>query len=347
MIEIDGSQGEGGGQILRSSLSLSLLTGVPFRLYNIRAGRSQPGLRRQHLAAVQAAAQIGQAAIAGDKLNSRDLLFEPGAPVPGEYTFRIDSAGSAMLVLQTVLPVLLHADKPSNLTLEGGTHNPWAPPYDFLEQTFAPLLERMGAHVRLKLERPGFYPTGAGKVLAHIQPAETWRPLELTRPLSDPQLEACAIVSQLPRHIAERELKTLAERLPIDSAHLKVIEETRAAGPGNVVLVFVRSDQLTEVFAGFGRKGLPAERVAEMVARETEDYLNHGAPVGPHLADQLLLPLALGAGGRFLTSPPTQHTRTNIEVLGRFLTSPITMTETPDGNVLIEVAPNLQKSPAN
>ena len=171
MLTINGSQGEGGGQILRTALAMSLVTGKPFRIVRIRAGRKKPGLLRQHLTAVQAAAQIGQATVEGAAIGSQELTFTPGEIRPGEYRFAVGTAGSATLVLQAVLPALLTAPGLSVLTLEGGTHNPFAPPFDFLHRSYLPLVNRMGPTVEARLERPGFYPAGGGKFVVTVEPA--------------------------------------------------------------------------------------------------------------------------------------------------------------------------------
>src|SRR2546428_9297761 len=160
MITIDGSFGEGGGQILRTALSLSLATGTPFRIENIRAGRKKAGLLRQHLTAVLAAAEIGAAEIEGATLGSTMLTFTPKSVRAGEYRFAVGTAGSGTLVFQTILPALLRASAATRVTIEGGTHNSAAPPFDFLDRTFLPLIRKMGATVSLKLERYGFYPAG-------------------------------------------------------------------------------------------------------------------------------------------------------------------------------------------
>ena len=175
MIEIDGSQGEGGGQILRTALALALVTGKPFRITNIRAGRKKPGLLRQHLTAIQAAMAVGGAAAEGATIGSRDLVFHPGAITPGTYRFAVGTAGSTTLVLQTILPALLCAGGESMLTLEGGTHNPFAPPFDFLQTTFLPQVNRLGPKVEAVLERPGFYPAGGGRFRVSPTSNVDWR----------------------------------------------------------------------------------------------------------------------------------------------------------------------------
>jgi RNA 3'-terminal phosphate cyclase (ATP) len=176
-IRIDGSFGEGGGQILRSSLSLSLVTGKPFRIENIRANREKPGVLRQHLTAVQAAAEVGSAEVEGASLGSKALTFVPGKIRSGEFRFAIGTAGSGTLVLQTILPALITAAGPSRIEIEGGTHNPAAPPFDFLQRSFIPLIERMGPKVKLELQRYGFYPAGGGRFVVEITPCEVLKPI--------------------------------------------------------------------------------------------------------------------------------------------------------------------------
>src|SRR5215210_615466 len=210
MLELDGSQGEGGGQILRSSLALSMVTGTAVRIRNVRARRSKPGLMRQHLVAVQAAARIGGAQVTGAEIGSSMLTFIPGEVKPGEHVLSVGSAGSTTLVLQTVLPALLCAAEPSLLVLEGGTHNPLAPPFEFLDRAYLPLLNRMGPRVQAELERPGFYPAGGGRIVVSIEPAARLSGFELLERGEVRQRTATAIVSRLPRHIAERELQEVA-----------------------------------------------------------------------------------------------------------------------------------------
>jgi RNA 3'-terminal phosphate cyclase (ATP) len=324
MLKIDGSFGEGGGQILRTSLALSIITGRPFRIENLRAGRDRPGLQRQHLTAVKAAAAISGATLRGADIGSRELEFTPGAAVAGQYTFDIGSAGSVTLVLQTVLPPLMMASADSQLVLQGGTHNPNSPPFDYLSRSFLPLVNCIGPRLSAHLDRPGFYPVGGGQVTISIEPATQYQRLELLErgPIRHKRIRA--VVARLPRQIAEREARTVARLLEWDEQFTE-IEEWTSRGPGNVVLVEIETSQLTEVFAGFGQRGVRAEAVAEQVADHMADYLAADVPVGQHLADQLILPLALGAGGVFVTSKPTLHTTTNVEVVRMFLDVPIAM----------------------
>lgn len=323
MLTIDGSMGEGGGQILRTSLALSTCLGRPFRIINIRAHRDRPGLRRQHLTAVRAAAEISAAEVRGAELGAMELEFVPGPVRPGVYHFAMETAGSTTLVLQTVLPALMTAPARSVLTLEGGTHNPGAPPVDFLQQAFLPLIGRMGPQVEVRLERHGFYPAGGGRLSVVIEPSRTLRPFSLLERGPILEQRACAMVARLPRHIAERELKVLGRRLGLSDEALEVREIADSPGPGNSLVLAVRSQHLTEVFTGFGRRGVAAETVAAEVAEEAQRYLAADVPVGEHLADQLLLPFALAGAGAYATLAPTRHTLTNAEVVRRFLDVPI------------------------
>ena len=317
MIKIDGSAGEGGGQVLRTALGLSLVTGKPFHIKNIRGKRKKPGLMRQHLTAVKAATQIGMAEASGAAIASQELIFRPSTLQPGNYHFAIGTAGSCTLVLQAVLPALLMAAGPSELVLKGGTHNPMAPPFTFLERTFLPLLKKMGAQVEVELVRPGFFPAGGGKIKVKVTPATKLQPLELVQ-RDEVDVEARALCAELPGHIAVRELDVCRRRLGIAEDKTEIVQLDEH-GPGNVVNIFVHSDHLTETFTGFGQVNVSAEKVAKRTVGQVVSYLESGTPVGRYLADQLLVPLALAGGGCFRTSKPSQHTLTNIEVVQRFL----------------------------
>jgi len=338
MITIDGSHNEGGGQILRTALTLSLATRTPFRIEKIRAGRKQPGLLRQHIAAVKAAAQIGKAEVQGDQINSQELTFAPKDVIPGEYNLSIGTAGSTSLVLQTVLPVLMLASKPSSLTLEGGTHNPAAPPYDFLEKAFVPLLNRIGGRVRMELLTPGFYPAGGGVMKVTVQPPSELNPLDLTKRGEPRGRAARAIVANLARNIAERELAVIGKKLSWDPSSLTV-EVVSSRGPGNLVLLEVESEHVTELFTGFGERNVRAEAVAEQAASEARRYLASDAAVGEHLADQLLLPLTFAKGGVFTTLPLSRHARTNIDTIARFLSTNIRIHAESNRRCTVEIAP--------
>jgi RNA 3'-terminal phosphate cyclase (ATP) len=327
MIVLDGSQGEGGGQILRSALTLSLITGTPLRIDNIRAGRPRPGLMRQHLTAVEAAVAVGQAHVDGAAVGSRSVYFRPGRVRGGDYTFSVATAGSATLVLQTVLPALITAGERSTLVLEGGTHNPMSPPFDFLEKAYLPLLGRMGPRVKATLERPGFYPAGGGRMRVVIEPVAQLAPLVLDNRGAIRAQRARAIVANLPRAIGEREIAILSARLGWRGTAFSVETRDDSAGPGNVVIAEIESEALTEVFSGFGEKGVRAETVAERVVEEVRAYLASDVPVGTHLADQLALLLALAGGGTFRTLAPTPHAQTQLAVIARFLGPVVTAAE--------------------
>ncbi len=295
------------------------MTGTPFTIDRIRAGREKPGLLRQHLTAVNAAAEIGRAEVSGAAIGSRVLTFRPGPVTPGTYSFSVGTAGSATLVFQTVLPALLSAPAPSTLSFEGGTHNAWAPPFDFLEKAFLPLLGRMGARVAVKLERRGFYPAGGGRFTVRIDPCTRLEKLDLPERGKVRAIPGTAMVSALPASIAQRELKVLERALSLDRTRLKVVEDQESAGPGNVVNVEVESEHVTELFTSFGEKRLSAEAVAQRLAEEVGAYLEAGVPVGEYLADQLLIPLALAGGGSFVTTPLSPHSTTNMDVVSMFL----------------------------
>ena len=342
MLTIDGSFGEGGGQILRTSLTLSLLTGKPFILHHIRSNRRKPGLRKQHLTCVQAAAKVGNAAVVGAELNSQTITFEPGEIQAGSYRFSIGTAGSTMLLFQTLLPVLLQTELPSHLELEGGTHNGMAPSFEFIERTFLPVINQMGVQVDLELKRPGFYPKGGGLVSAKITPTSRLTRWKLLKRDSVLRKEGFALVSQLPKHIANRELKKLGRELRLESAQLHLIEESRAIGAGNVCWVEIETDTLTEVFSRPGELGVSAESIAGSVAREVKQWLKAEVPVGEHLADQLLIPLAIGSGGSYLTTTPSEHTRTNIAVIQQFLNVEIEIEQLTDPTWKICVEPEGQ-----
>ena len=318
MLEIDASMGEGGGQIVRTCLSLSMCTGAPITLRNIRARRSNPGLRAQHLAAVRAAAAICSAQVSGDSTASQELAFRPGPVRAGRYEIDVGTAGSTMLVLQTILPALALAPEPSELILRGGTHNPTAPTFEFVREAWLAVLERLGFSAQLALERRGFYPKGGGIVRASIEPLRTTRVLDLMERGPILKRSATVLISHLPDHIAVRELNVLRDSLQLPS-NACFIEHVDAFGPGNALTVRVESEHVTNVFDGFGIRGVPAEKVASAVAQEVQQFVDANVAVDRYLADQILLPLALCSGGRFSTVSLSSHTCTNIEVIRKFL----------------------------
>ena len=323
MITIDGSQGEGGGQILRTSLALSLVTGQPFRMERIRAKRQKPGLLKQHLTAVEAAKTVGCAEVEGASLSSQTLEFRPGPVTPGNYRFAVGTAGSATLVLQTVLPALLTASGHSTLTLEGGTHNPMAPPFDFLAKCFMRLIHRMGPSVELELRRHGFFPAGGGRFHARIEPAKKLSRLDLLERGSVRSRQARILVSNLPEHVAERQLTVVRDELKWREDECTIEAVQYPVGPGNAVVLAIETEHVTGVFTGFGERGRPAEEVATSAVQAAKTWLEAGVPVDEHLADQLLIPLVLAGAGSLRTTKPSLHTTTNAEVIQRFLPVPI------------------------
>jgi len=338
MMTIDGSFGEGGGQILRSSVALSMLTGRAIEVVNVRAGRDKPGLRRQHATAIRASAQICGAAIEGVDVGSRRFAFTPGAVRAGDYRFSIGTAGSTMLVLQTILPALLAADGASRVTLEGGTHTPGGPPFDFIERVYLPLVNRMGPTVTPELERCGFYPAGGGRVRVTVEPAadRSLNGIELAeRGRIDDKL-ARAVVSNLPDHIAEHELRKVRS-VPWWGGARTFVENVDGHGPGNVVMIEVRAASATELFVAFGRRGVKAEVVAREVLAEARRWIDADVPVGEHLADQLLLPLAIAGSGSFVTMPLSLHTTTHIELIQRFLDVGVAVEEADETRRVVRI----------
>ena len=276
MLSIDGSYGEGGGQIIRTSLALSLVTGKAFRAERVRANRNKPGLQKQHLTAVLSAAQIGQAEVEGAHVGATEFTFIPGEVVPGDYSFSIGTAGSTTLVLQAVLPPLMLASKPSVLTIEGGTHNTHAPPFEFLQKTFLPLVNRTGRRISMELERYGFYPPGGGRISVLIEPTEERRRLDISERGEIGRMCARALVVKLPSHIAERELATIEQELGWRDEQLLVKTSNNALSPGNVVTIEVESEHVTEIFTGIGQRGVRAEAVAQSAVKEAKNYLATG-----------------------------------------------------------------------
>jgi RNA 3'-terminal phosphate cyclase (ATP) len=338
MLTVDGSRGEGGGQILRTALALSLVTGTPFRIDNIRAGRQRPGLLRQHLTAVEAARAVSMAGVIGATVGSKELTFSPGRCRGGTYSFSIGTAGSTTLVLQTILPGLLTASEPSVVSIEGGTHNPHSPPYEFLERAYLPLVAKLGARVVSELERPGYYPAGGGKLRVNIEPAKALTRIDIIERGAVLTQKATATVANLPRDIAQREISTLRQELGWDGSLCEVITRRDSPGPGNVVSVEIESEHIREVFTSFGERGIRAEAVAQRVAAEVRDYLAHDVPVGRHLADQLVLLLAMSGGGSFRTLAPTSHTTTQLELVPQFLEVACRCAEQSSGVFRIDIS---------
>jgi len=332
-IFIDGGTGEGGGQILRTSLALACITGKNLHIENIRAARRNPGLAKQHLSCVLAAREICNGKCQGVAPGSRVLDFQPGTIQSGNFHFDIGSAGSASLVIQTVLPALFLADNPSTVTVTGGTYNPLAPPFDFLAETFFPAIATGGFQARCSLIRPGFFPAGGGRITVDIQPRQenTQHIIELCKPVKKPQIHARIYSAKLPPHIARRQHKLLLQS-GLDIQDIEQIEVTDSAGPGNCVIIRLCSSDRTTVFTAFGMRGKPSQEVINEVVTLTRNFLTSGAAVDRFLADQLLIYMAMGChfakdrktdspskAGCFTTNELSSHLQTNIEIIKKFL----------------------------
>jgi RNA 3'-terminal phosphate cyclase (ATP) len=347
-ITIDGSQGEGGGQILRTALALSLITGEAFSLTHIRAKRPKPGLMRQHLACVQAAVAVGGGAEhcqavdadgAAVHIGARQLNFVPGPVRSGDFEFAVGSAGSCMLVLQTVLWPLVLAGHPSSLVLRGGTHNPMAPSATFLSCMAPYFSGGTQAVYALDLVRHGFYPAGGGEVRVRIAPPSGGLPA-IRLMARGALLEAWAecLHAGIPKGVASRELDVLGRALDWTDAQLRDRGLRGHEGPGNALQVILQFEHVAEVLTAFGEKGVRAEDVARKVLEEVQTYLAHRAPVGEHLADQLMIPMALaalqGGAGQFWATSLSEHARTNARVIEQFLPLQFIM-EPLDGGWLV------------
>lgn len=324
MIELDGSTGEGGGQILRTSLTLSMITGQAFRIQNIRANRQPAGLRRQHLSAVRAAAIVCGATVSDAEVGSTTLEFTPGRVSGGVYDFDIGTAGSTTLVLQTLIPALLFAEQPTAVSVTGGTHNPKAPPAEFLQKAYCRVLAAMGANVEIDIERYGFYPAGGGSISANVWPCKQLKHLDLLERGALAEAYAQAVVARLPVQVAQRQYSTLRNLLGWDEGQMREPLSPVSTSPGNAVLISIGSEYVTEVFSAIGDRGVRAETVAREAALEARRYLTSGAAVGEHLGDQVMLPMALAGGGAYTLDHVSQHAITNAEVIAHFL--PVTIT---------------------
>ncbi len=338
MIEIDGSNGEGGGQILRSSLTLSMITGQPFRMTKIRANRPKPGLMRQHLVAVQAAAKVCRAETSALQIGAGTLEFFPGKIEAGDYEFAIGSAGSCTLVLQTLLPALWQADRSSTVTIRGGTHNAMAPPAQFLQRAYGRVLAQMGVKLDLQLQRFGFYPAGGGELLANIEPCPQLKQIELMQRGARTAAYAESFVAGVPRAVAERELAELANGLGWAQEQLQAVELPSNQGPGNALLLTLEHEAVTEVFCAFGEKSLRAEAVAKAVLGQVRAYLRGDGALGQYLADQVMLPMALSGAGRYSTDVISQHSRTNAAIIGQFLPCRIDFQQQESGPNCVMIA---------
>jgi RNA 3'-terminal phosphate cyclase (ATP) len=333
MVEIDGSHGEGGGQVLRTALALSAWLGQPFRLTNIRARRTQPGLKAQHLTAVELVARICGATVEGAALRSGALTFSPGALVPGIYEHEVGTAGATTLVAQAAVIPLLRAAGPSRLGISGGTHVAWAPPVEYLRDVYAVLLARLGLRLRVDLLRLGFYPRGGGRIEVSIDDPDAARasgPIRLERPPRQQiRIETVAVVSSLPRAIAERMLATATRMLAERHwrTRERIVEIEGPTGTYLFIRVFTHAESGTPSeacilggFTGLGELRKPAEIVAQEAAGEALAFLRSEGTLDSRLADQALLPaLVAGRELTFQTDRVTEHLRTQVETIAHFL----------------------------
>jgi RNA 3'-terminal phosphate cyclase (ATP) len=345
MLVIDASQGEGGGQVLRTALALSVALGRPVTLRRVRARRPRPGLRPQHLTVVRALAAISDAQVVGDALDSTEVGFVPRALRGGDYDFDIgairSSAGSVSLLFQALLLPLARAAEPSRLRLRGGTHVPWSPPLPYLTAVFLPALARLEVRADLVLRRWGWHPAGGGEVEASITPGGPWRSLQWERP-GEQLLEGVSAVSRLPRSIAERQRARALERLAAAgrSAAIALVEDRSAIGPGTLLMLTAAGEAARAGFSALGRRGVRAETVADEAADPLLAYLASGATVDDHLADQLVPFLALADAPSAFTCPRvSSHLRTVAWVVERMLPVRVALEEGPPARVEVRPAP--------
>ncbi|MEJ2428897.1 MAG: RNA 3'-terminal phosphate cyclase [Deltaproteobacteria bacterium] len=320
-IVIDGGYGEGGGQILRTSLSLAAITGKSLKLVNIRRRRKKPGLRPQHLTAVRACASICGAKLEGANLDATELAFVPGTIVPGSYEFHIGTAGAASLVLQTILPPLSMANGESTLLISGGTHVPWSPPYHHLAQVLIPTLNQLGFNCETHLNRWGWYPKGGGEIQAKVRPHSPLGSFNLDQPFDLSSIRGISASSGLPDHIRVRQRNRLEARLQKAGIQGQIeLMDVRARNPGTLVFLLVQGKDSLAGFSSLGARGKRAELVADETADDLFYFLESRAAFDRHLADQLLIYLASTPGRQhFTTSKVTQHLLTNVWVIEKFL----------------------------
>lgn len=322
LISLDGAAGEGGGQILRTALALSTVTGQGFEITRIRANRSRPGLRPQHVAAVRAITMVCNARVGGVFDGSPDLRFEPGAVTPGDFRFEIGTAGSVSLVLQTVLPALAMAAGPSRVAVTGGTHVPASPSFHYLAGPWAASVAHLGFRLRLHLERAGFYPPGGGEVRAEIEPLRPRaEPLAMEQRGALLQVRGVSGAARLKTPVAQRQRQAAAERL-WEERRLEGAWETvalNAPSPGSFLLLEALFENGHGAFGLLGEGGQRPEALGDRAARMMLKFLEGESAVDPFLADQLAVPLAVaGCGGRVSTSAVTRHLETVAEVLTAF-----------------------------
>lgn len=345
MIEINGAIGEGGGQVLRSALSLSILTGKPVHIENIRSRRAQPGLMPQHLNAVDAAAAVSKAHVEGATRGSTSLLFEPGEIHSGRYKFDIGTAGSTSLVLQTIFLPLSRARSASSVIITGGTHVPWAPCYHFLGWHWLEMMRKIGFSAEISLDQAGFYPHGGGRITATIRPATGLNPLHMVERGNLIHLHGLSAVANLNIDIAERQKRRALGRLQPQFSNVRIkIDKMPSRFKGTVLLLMAEFEADNGYaqccFYSLGQLGKPAERVADETLDAFFEFIFTNAAADQYLSDQLLLPLAFAPGeSQIRTSQVTQHLLTNAEVIRSFLPVEIVIQGEPGQPGFIRIIP--------
>ena len=321
IVLIDGASGEGGGQIVRTSISLAMITGRSLKLFNIRGNRKKPGLRPQHLTAVQACASVCGARVLGAELGAQELLFTPGKVRPGDYRFSIGTAGAATLVLQTALPPLSKAEEESSVRVSGGTHVPWSPPYHYLKEVFLPTIELLGCKIEASLTSWGWYPKGGGELQAVIKRPGPSVPSPLDQRFELARVTGISASSRLPKHVRVRQKQRLQTRLHKVGIEAEItLMDVPAPNPGSFVFLCARGSESVAGFSSLGARGKPAERVADGAVDDLLQFLDSGAALDPHLADQIMVYLSMLPGRHtFTTSSITQHLLTNGWVIEQFL----------------------------
>ncbi len=341
MIQIDGSQGEGGGQVLRTSLALSLITGKPMTITNIRSGRPKPGLMPQHLKAVESATAVGQASVEGAYPGSRSLVFKPKEIRSGEFHFDIGTAGSTLLVAQNISLPLSFAPTASSVVITGGTHVPWSPCFHYLDLHWLPLMRKIGFDIRLELNLAGFYPKGGGRIQASIQPAASLSPLQLTERGALQRIRGISAVANLELGVAERQKNQTLSRLRDHSweADIEVLLMP-SRFKGSMLLLRAEFEHSECCYVGLGARGKPAEQVADEAVDGLEEFLATDGVIDPYLADQLILPLALASGvSELRTSKVTSHLLTNADIIQMFLPVEIQIIGDLSHTGLIQITP--------
>ncbi|PXF58393.1 MAG: RNA 3'-phosphate cyclase [Deltaproteobacteria bacterium] len=317
MIIIDGSYGEGGGQILRNSLALSMITGQTIEIRNIRAGRPKPGLRPQHLTCVKAATSVCGAQLEGDELGSQRLIFIPGRVKPGHYSFAIGTAGSVMLVFQTVLLPLALSHSASEVTLVGGTHVPWSPCFHYIDRVFRPAVSAMGLSFEMELKKWGYYPKGGGLVRTRILPSNEFSAFKpVPQSEEKDRVKAISATARLPDHVRKRQSAQAKSVLEGRGVKVEIEEiEGSATCPGSLLFCWISGQGRYGGFTRLGAKGKPAEKVADEAVYELLAFLDSGAACDKYLSDQMLLPAVLAGGeSHWSTNSISNHLHTNVWV---------------------------------